>query len=144
MSCTRTPSSAPRTSFPDKGSRSLGQVAGLRVAHHLPIKSTGAVSTGGRGGVDATAGERVLELRAYLGTDPESGKHRYATRTVRGTKRAAHQALVELVEDASHGRRAGARSTSRACWASGSRRPHRAGRGDQDAADILVALLREA
>jgi hypothetical protein len=52
-----------------------------------------------------------LELRVYLGTDPETGKRRYATRTVRGSKRAAQGALVELVDDASHAPRAGARST---------------------------------
>jgi len=50
------------------------------------------------------------ELRAYRGTDPETGKRRYATRTVRGTKRAAQRALVELVTDASHAARVGARS----------------------------------
>ena len=56
-------------------------------------------------------GSDSWELRAYLGTDPETGKRRYATRTVRGTKRAAQCALVELVDDASHAPRAGARST---------------------------------
>jgi len=56
-------------------------------------------------------GSGSWELRAYLGTDPETGKRRYATRTVRGTKRAAPRALVELVDDASHAPRAGARST---------------------------------
>jgi len=47
-------------------------------------------------------GSHSWELRAYLGTDPETGKCRYATRTVRGTKRAAQRALVELVQDAAH------------------------------------------
>src|SRR5260221_666894 len=56
-------------------------------------------------------GSDSWELRAYLGTDSETGKRRYATRTVRGTKRAAQQALVELVRDASNAPRAGARST---------------------------------
>jgi len=57
-------------------------------------------------------GSDSWELRAYLGTDPETGKRRYATRTVHGTKRAAQCALVELVDDASHAPRAGARSTA--------------------------------
>jgi integrase len=56
-------------------------------------------------------GSDSWELRAYLGTDPETGKRRYATRTVRGTKRAAQRALVELVGDASNAPRGGARST---------------------------------
>lgn len=56
-------------------------------------------------------GSGSWELRVYLGTDPETAKRRYATRTLRGTKRAAQRALVELVSDASHAPRAGARST---------------------------------
>ena len=56
-------------------------------------------------------GSGSWELRVYLGTDVETGKARYATRTVRGTKRAAQQALTELVEDAGNAPRAGARST---------------------------------
>ena len=50
-------------------------------------------------------------MRVFLGTDPETHARRYATRTVRGSKRAAHMALVELVADASHAPRAGARSS---------------------------------
>ena len=56
-------------------------------------------------------GSDSWELRVFLVTDPETGRRRYATRTVRGSKRAAHMALVELVADASHAPRAGARST---------------------------------
>lgn len=56
-------------------------------------------------------GSGSWELRAYLGTDPETGKRRYASRTVRGTQRAAQRALVELVDDTSNAPRAGARST---------------------------------
>ncbi len=44
-------------------------------------------------------GSGSWEFRVYMGTDPESGKRRYATRTVRGTKRAAQRALVELADD---------------------------------------------
>jgi integrase len=43
------------------------------------------------------------ELRAYLGTDPVTGKQRYATRTVRGGKREAQRALNEMVTDADRG-----------------------------------------
>lgn len=56
-------------------------------------------------------GSGSWELRVYLGTDVESGRARYATRTVRGTKRAAQYALAELVTDAANAPRAGARST---------------------------------
>ena len=40
------------------------------------------------------------ELRVYLGTDPVTGKQRYASRTVRGGKRAAQRMLAELVTEA--------------------------------------------
>ena len=56
-------------------------------------------------------GESSWELRVYLGTDPETGRRRYASRTVRGTKRAAQVALAELVEQAAIAPAVGARST---------------------------------
>ena len=40
------------------------------------------------------------ELRVYLGTDPVTGKQRYASRTVRGGKRVAQRMLAELVTEA--------------------------------------------
>ena len=43
------------------------------------------------------------ELRVYLGTDPVTGKQRYATRTVRGGKREAQRVLNEMVSDADRG-----------------------------------------
>lgn len=43
------------------------------------------------------------ELRVYLGSDPVTGKQRYATRTVRGGKRVAQRALAEMVTDAERG-----------------------------------------
>ena len=43
------------------------------------------------------------ELRVYLGTDPVTGKQRYATRTVRGGKREAQRVLNEMVTDAERG-----------------------------------------
>jgi hypothetical protein len=36
------------------------------------------------------------ELRVFLGTDPVTGKKRYASRTVRGGKRDAQRVLNEL------------------------------------------------
>jgi hypothetical protein len=49
-------------------------------------------------------GRGTWELRAYLGLDPDTGRRRYATRTVHGTRRAATVALAELVEDAAYSR----------------------------------------
>ena len=43
------------------------------------------------------------ELRVYLGVDPVSGKQRYVTKTVRGSKREAQRALNELVVAAERG-----------------------------------------
>ncbi len=37
------------------------------------------------------------ELRAYIGVEPVSGKHKYATRTFRGGKREAAEALARMV-----------------------------------------------
>lgn len=39
-------------------------------------------------------------MRVYLGRDPDTAKRRYATRTVRGTKREAQSALVTMVSEA--------------------------------------------
>ena len=43
------------------------------------------------------------ELRVYLGTDPVTGKQRYASRTTRGGKRDAQRALNEMVTEAERG-----------------------------------------
>ncbi len=43
------------------------------------------------------------DLRVYLGRDPVNGKQRYATRTVRGGKRAAQRVLAEMVTAADRG-----------------------------------------
>jgi integrase len=42
----------------------------------------------------------------YVGVDPETGRERYTTRTVRGTKRAGQRALGELVREATEARQA--------------------------------------
>ncbi len=44
------------------------------------------------------------ELRVFLGLDPDTGKKRYATKTVRGSKREAQVALAEMVTQSSEGR----------------------------------------
>ena len=36
------------------------------------------------------------ELRAYAGTDPETGKRHWVSATVKGSRRAAQQELAEL------------------------------------------------
>jgi integrase len=43
------------------------------------------------------------ELRAYAGTDPTTGRQKYVTRTFRGGKRAAEDALARLVIEVSGG-----------------------------------------
>ncbi len=43
------------------------------------------------------------ELRAYIGTDPVTGKQRYASRSFRGGKREAQRLLAEMVLDAQRG-----------------------------------------
>jgi integrase len=43
------------------------------------------------------------ELRAYAGLDPISGKQKYVTRTFRGGKREAEEALARLVSEVSGG-----------------------------------------
>jgi hypothetical protein len=45
-------------------------------------------------------GRGTSELRVYLGLDPDTGRRRYATRSVHGTRRAATAALADLVDDA--------------------------------------------
>jgi len=51
-------------------------------------------------------GESTWEVRVYIGVDPATAKERWATRTVRDSKRAAQRALVELVGETVVSRRA--------------------------------------
>ena len=44
------------------------------------------------------------ELRVYVGVDAVTGKKRYATKSIRGGKRDAERALVELAADAQRGK----------------------------------------
>ena len=68
-------------------------------AHHLPM--TPLRSLAARGTEVAMAGSLrqrgpdSWELRVYVGTDPETHQRRYATRTIRGTRRAATRAPAE-------------------------------------------------
>ena len=54
-------------------------------------------------GVDAPAHAGSWELRVYAGVDARSGKVRYRTRTVHGTRTAARRALAELVDTVQYG-----------------------------------------
>lgn len=49
-------------------------------------------------------GRDSWQLRVYLGTDPETGRQRWATRTVHGSQRFARSQLQELVEEAGYAR----------------------------------------
>lgn len=49
-------------------------------------------------------GKDSWELRVYLGTDPESGRQRWASRTVHGSRRFAQAQLRKLVEEAGYAR----------------------------------------
>lgn len=42
-------------------------------------------------------------LRVYLGRDPTTGKKRYMTETVRGTKRQAQRRLAEIISEINRG-----------------------------------------
>jgi len=47
-------------------------------------------------------GKDSWELRVYLGTDPETGRQRWASRTVHGSRRFAQAQLCELAEEAGY------------------------------------------
>lgn len=51
------------------------------------------------------------ELRAYAGTDPVSGKKKYITRTVQGTRKEAETALARLLVEVTGGAHAAADAT---------------------------------
>ena len=51
------------------------------------------------------------ELRVYGGTDPETGKQRSVTATVRGSRRAAQRELAELVSRIDYPRRMTSKAT---------------------------------
>jgi integrase len=50
------------------------------------------------------------ELRVYVGVDPDTGRRRYRTSTVRGSRGDAERALCELVASVGSQRKIGARS----------------------------------
>lgn len=72
------------------------------------------------------------ELRVYLGRDPVSGRERYATRSMRGSRRDAERLLREMVAAAEAGVRAPCRGLTA--------RP--AGRGDGLARLVLIGPPR--
>jgi integrase len=49
-------------------------------------------------------GKGAWELRVYRGIDPETGRQRWLTKTVHGSRRHAQTQLATLVEEASHAR----------------------------------------
>jgi len=62
------------------------------------------------GRVDPSAGKQSWEVRAFVGKEPETGKKRYVTRTVRGERRDAEVTLGRLlaeIDDGQHAVRAG-------------------------------------
>ena len=51
------------------------------------------------------------ELRVYVGLDPDTGRRRYRTKTVRGNRADAERELVDFVDRVGHGRNIGGRVT---------------------------------
>lgn len=49
-------------------------------------------------------GPDAWELRIYLGVDSFSGRERWATKTVHGSRRFASATLAEFVDDAGYAR----------------------------------------
>jgi integrase len=49
-------------------------------------------------------GPNSWQLRVYVGIDPQSGRQRWATRTVRGSERAARRELACFADEASYAR----------------------------------------
>ena len=72
-------------------------MAGPWFAHGAPYVS-GVTGSLRQRGPDA------WELRIYLGVDSSSGRERWATKTVHGTRRFATATLAEFVEDAGYAR----------------------------------------
>ncbi|MPZ16186.1 MAG: hypothetical protein GEU73_17510, partial [Chloroflexi bacterium] len=56
-------------------------------------------------------GRNSWELRVYAGTDPETGRRRWLTRTVRGSRTQAQRELVSFAAQANVAPVAGARTT---------------------------------
>jgi len=63
------------------------------------------------------------ELRVYLGVDADTGRERWATKTVHGTRRHATGELAVFVEEAGC-----APARSQSCWTAGWPTPRRRGR----------------
>ncbi len=80
------------------------------VAHDPPMTRHGVVATSRRSesyrwGMSGALRQRspgAWELRVYLGVDADSGRQRWATKTVRGSRRYANAALAEFVAEAGY------------------------------------------
>jgi hypothetical protein len=68
------------------------------------------------------------ELRAYAGTDPETGKRHWVSATVKGSRRAAQQELAELVSRIDYPRRMTSQATVAKLLMTGSMQSLRTGR----------------
>ena len=76
-----------------------------RLAHHVILKaSVSAADACSVTGSIRQRGVNSWELRVYGGTDPNTGRRRWATRTVRGSERAARRELRRFVDEASYAR----------------------------------------
>lgn len=67
-----------------------------------PLRRGGKAPTRRRGSIRAR-GKTSWEIRVFLGTNPETGKSEYASRTVRGTRRDAEMALTQLLKGVDDG-----------------------------------------
>jgi len=56
--------------------------------------------SGGRGSIRLKREPNYWEVRAYAGADPETGRDRYVSRAIRGSRREAEKLLAQLVVQA--------------------------------------------
>ena len=70
-----------------------------------------AVDTGGVEGSIRQRGVASWELRVYAGIDPDTGRRRYRTATVRGNRADAERGLANLIAEVRADRAVGATST---------------------------------
>ena len=83
-----------------------------RLAHHGAVKRAGwLVDVGAMTGSVRARGVNSWELRVYAGTDPLTGKRRWVTRTVRGSRTEAQRELAGLAAVANVGPVVGAITT---------------------------------
>ena len=73
-------------------------------AHGLPMVCPWSPYRSGMTGSLRQRGRDTWELRVYLGVEHDSGRERWATKTVHGSRRHATARLGEFVEDAGYAR----------------------------------------